>query len=118
MPGMPQQGGMQGYPGHTGAPPNAVSGASSYPGAVQRPVLGPGQMPGLPAAAAPAGFQSPAGSQSAQSQAASQGAAVWTEHTAPDGRKYYFNKATQKSSWSKPPDMQNSKVRALSQAPA
>ena len=26
----------------------------------------------------------------------------WTEHTAPDGRKYYFNKASGKSVWEKP----------------
>ena len=26
----------------------------------------------------------------------------WTEHTAPDGRKYYYNKATKQSSWEKP----------------
>jgi len=26
----------------------------------------------------------------------------WTEHTAPDGRKYYYNKATGKSLWDKP----------------
>ncbi len=27
----------------------------------------------------------------------------WTEHTAPDGRKYYYNKALKQSSWEKPP---------------
>ena len=27
----------------------------------------------------------------------------WTEHTAPDGRKYFFNKASGKSVWEKPP---------------
>lgn len=27
---------------------------------------------------------------------------TWTEHTAPDGRKYYYNKELKKSSWSMP----------------
>ena len=28
---------------------------------------------------------------------------TWTEHTAPDGRKYYYNAVLKKSSWEKPP---------------
>lgn len=29
----------------------------------------------------------------------------WTEHTAPDGRKYYYNNITQESRWEKPDEM-------------
>ena len=29
----------------------------------------------------------------------------WTEHTAPDGRKYYFNNRSKVSSWSKPEEL-------------
>lgn len=29
----------------------------------------------------------------------------WTEHTAPDGRKYFFNSKTKQSSWEKPEEL-------------
>jgi hypothetical protein len=29
----------------------------------------------------------------------------WTEHTAPDGRKYYYNAKLSKSSWEKPDEL-------------
>lgn len=29
----------------------------------------------------------------------------WTEHTAPDGRKYYYNTKLAKSSWEKPEEL-------------
>eukprot|EP00210_Caulerpa_lentillifera_P005018 g4792.t1 len=29
----------------------------------------------------------------------------WTEHTAPNGRKYFFNRRTQESRWEKPPEL-------------
>eukprot|EP00898_Chlorokybus_atmophyticus_P006575 jgi/Chlat1/6919/Chrsp52S06597 len=33
------------------------------------------------------------------------GSSDWTEHTAPDGRKYYFNTRTKQSSWEKPAEL-------------
>ncbi|CAJ0872373.1 296_t:CDS:2 [Entrophospora sp. SA101] len=30
---------------------------------------------------------------------------VWTEHSSPDGRKYYFNSITKQSSWDKPDEL-------------
>ena len=30
----------------------------------------------------------------------------WTEHTAPDGRKYFYNAATKQSTWTKPAELQ------------
>ena len=36
----------------------------------------------------------------------------WTEHTAPDGRHYYFNRKTQVSSWDKPSELQTPEERA------
>ncbi|VDD92162.1 unnamed protein product [Enterobius vermicularis] len=32
---------------------------------------------------------------------------VWSEHTASDGRVYYYNKITKQSSWTKPDDLKN-----------
>lgn len=29
----------------------------------------------------------------------------WSEHVAPDGRKYYYNAETKQSSWTKPPEL-------------
>jgi pre-mRNA-processing factor 40 len=34
----------------------------------------------------------------------------WTEHSAPDGRKYYYNNRTKVSSWSKPEDLMTAEV--------
>lgn len=36
----------------------------------------------------------------------------WTEHTAPDGRIYYFNRKTQVSSWDKPNELQSPEERS------
>lgn len=36
----------------------------------------------------------------------------WTGHVAPNGRTYYYNKATGKTSWEKPAELQSTKVRA------
>lgn len=33
---------------------------------------------------------------------------IWTEHTSPDGRKYYFNSITKQSSWDKPDELKTS----------
>jgi len=30
----------------------------------------------------------------------------WSEHTTPDGKKYYFNSKTQVSTWEKPEELQ------------
>jgi hypothetical protein len=30
---------------------------------------------------------------------------VWSEHTSPDGTKYYYNKVTKKSQWEKPDEL-------------
>lgn len=29
----------------------------------------------------------------------------WTEHTAPDGRRYYYNSLTRESRWEKPEEL-------------
>jgi pre-mRNA-processing factor 40 len=41
----------------------------------------------------------------------------WTEHKAPDGRTYYYNSATRKSSWEKPDALKSAAERLLSQCP-
>lgn len=41
----------------------------------------------------------------------------WTEHCAPDGRKYYYNTVTKQSKWEKPDEMKNEDEILLSQCP-
>jgi len=54
---------------------------------------------GACAAAAPAPAAAPSGG--------------WTEHTAPDGRRYYFHKASGKSAWEKPDELKSVQERAI-----
>lgn len=37
----------------------------------------------------------------------------WTEHTAPDGKKYYYNSETQESVWEKPEEMKDWEVEQI-----
>ncbi len=37
---------------------------------------------------------------------------AWTEHTAPDGRKYYYNSGTKASTYEKPAELLSPQVRA------
>lgn len=87
--------------------PGGVSGASSYPGAMPAPGPGPIHMPGPPRPAQPMPQQPRPAAQPGSTSAAPN---VWTEHTAPDGRKYYYNKALGKSSWDKPAELLSPKV--------
>lgn len=41
----------------------------------------------------------------------------WTEHCAPDGRKYYYNNVTKQSKWEKPDEMKNEDEILLSKCP-
>ena len=34
----------------------------------------------------------------------------WTEHTSPEGKKYYYNSETQESVWEKPQEMKDWEV--------
>lgn len=40
-------------------------------------------------------------------------ASHWTEHTAPNGRKYYYNSLLGKSSWEKPDELKTAEEKAL-----
>lgn len=40
-------------------------------------------------------------------------ASRWTEHTAPNGRKYYYNSLLGKSSWEKPDELKTAEEKAL-----
>lgn len=64
-------------------------------------------MPGPPprAAAPPPAAAAPAPS-----------ASGWTEHTAPDGRKYYFHKGKGVSAWAKPDELKTEEERAATAA--
>ena len=39
------------------------------------------------------------------------GGGGWTEHTAPDGRTYYYHKETGKSAWEKPDELKTAQDR-------
>ncbi len=56
----------------------------------------------LVCSAGPSGPSPMGGTPQRPGAAGGQLAPGWTEHTAPDGRKYYFNKAIGKSAWDKP----------------
>ena len=40
---------------------------------------------------------------------------AWTEHTAPDGRTYYFNAESKTSLWTKPDDLKTEAEVVLEQ---
>lgn len=65
----------------------------------------PGQpMPGMPMAFSipPPGFPPPPAS------------CEWSEHTAPDGRTYYYNNITKQSAWEKPDELKtNAEVQFI-----
>ncbi|ORX60771.1 hypothetical protein BCR36DRAFT_314557 [Piromyces finnis] len=42
---------------------------------------------------------------------------VWTTHTDPNGRKYYYNTETKQSSWEKPDELKTPLEKALSKCP-
>lgn len=64
---------------------------SSFP-----PIIPPFNVP-------PPGFGNFAPPSAPPTTAAPIGAGVeWSEHTAPDGRTYYYNSVTKQSSWQKP----------------
>ncbi|KAL3123820.1 hypothetical protein niasHT_010033 [Heterodera trifolii] len=44
----------------------------------------------------------------------SNGTSVWSQHTADDGRIYYYNKATKVSSWTKPDELKTKEEKELS----
>jgi pre-mRNA-processing factor 40 len=83
-PGMtPRPGGVPGHGAPYGVPPQGMWRPQAQPATTA-----------VPAAAA----QRPA----AHPQQALQVKCEWTEHTAPDGRKYYYNAGTKASVWQKP----------------
>merc|ERR1740117_1498588 len=65
-------------------------------------------IPGLPMPAPP---PRPSAAPSTESTTAI--AADWTEHTAPDGRKYFFHKTRGVSSWEKPEELKTVQERAI-----
>ena len=84
------------------------------PGSMPRPAANgamPSAYPGPPGMAAAQQLRPPAqqGQPAGTSQAAAPAAAAaqkpeWTEHKAPDGRKYWYNARLKVSKWEKPPD--------------
>ncbi len=96
-----------------GAPSGANAGPlGPGPGAFPAGGPGAGGFP-RPAMGGPAAGPGPAGPAAAGGPLAAGGAAKpdWTEHTAPDGRKYYYNSRTKQSSWEKPEELKTPAVR-------
>ena len=96
-------GGMMGGP-----PPPMMGGMPPGMGHPPPPMMGvPPPMMQPPIQPPPAAQQQPppiATAPPASSSAKSNGTG-WEEHTAPDGRTYYYHAATKRSSWDKPPEM-------------
>ncbi|KAK2080569.1 hypothetical protein QBZ16_000423 [Prototheca wickerhamii] len=80
-----------------------------------------GGTPAAPGSVAAAPVAAPAARPAAAAPAFVQAAAApspWSEHVAPDGRKYYYNAETKQSSWTKPPELLTPEERAAAAAAA
>ncbi|KAL4419958.1 hypothetical protein ABPG75_007056 [Micractinium tetrahymenae] len=108
-----------------GAAPGSPAAAAASAAAAVAARLTAGRGAGPPAAAAGpyggGGFAPPAGVPGGFPGAAPGGAPPaakpdWTEHTAPDGRKYYYNSRTKQSSWEKPDELKTPAERAAAAA--
>lgn len=124
VPRPPHPGAMHAAP-YSGAPPQQMAAASPWqqPPPPQQPQLVPPPQAGAARPgqlqqqqAAPAAGQRPGAEHLASSSAPSTSAPAikpdWTEHTAPDGRKYYYNSKTKQSSWQKPAALMSQQVCA------
>jgi len=103
---MPPPGAPYGH--HPGMPPPGVPGQA------------PGQIPGMPSAPQPAvsaPAPAPAVSAAPSATPVKPTTSEWTEHDAPDGRKYYYNTKTGKSAWEKPPELMTDIERADASTP-
>merc|ERR1719400_2048937 len=108
--GGPGPGGMPpwGPPGGAGGPPGAGGPGGppgGPPGGMPPPwMAGPGGPPGGPPGMPPWGMAPPPGAGNAPKPC------KWTEHTAPDGKRYYYNGETQESVWEKPQELKDWEV--------
>jgi len=103
--GMPPPG--MGMPGMMGGPSQGMAQGPSM-----MPLGGPGQQQPPAAAAAPGpGAAGPAA-------AGGKPQSEWTEHTAQDGRKYFFNLKLGKSSWERPEELMSEKEKTDSSGTA
>ena len=101
--GPPQQQQQQVLP-----PPGGMAPPPQLQQQMQPPALGQ-QMQQPQQAAPPAAAVAAA----AASGAAAAPKSAWTEHTAPDGRKYYFNAQTKQSTYEKPQELLQPEVREM-----
>merc|ERR1719178_279091 len=93
-----------GPPGGAGGPPG-TGGPGGPPGGMPPPwMAGPGGPPGGPPGMPPWGMAPPPGAGNAPKPC------KWTEHTAPDGKRYYYNGETQDSVWEKPQELKDWEV--------
>lgn len=101
-PGIPQA--VGGFPGAGFTPQNAAPGMQQQPGQV-RPMQPAGALGSMQAAG---GGPVNTGAGAAKLE--------WSEHTAPDGRKYYYNSRTKQSSWEKPVELVKAQEQAVAGA--
>ncbi|KAL4420342.1 hypothetical protein ABPG77_006149 [Micractinium sp. CCAP 211/92] len=107
-----------------GAPGSPAAAAASAAAAVAARLTASRGGPAPAAAAGPyggGGFVPPAGAPGGFPGGAPGGVPSgpkpdWTEHTAPDGRKYYYNSRTKQSSWEKPEELKTPAERAAAAA--
>ncbi|PVD30953.1 hypothetical protein C0Q70_10229 [Pomacea canaliculata] len=100
---MPSMGGMPGFGGPPNLPPPVFPPVIPPPMAFPPPVY-PGAMPG--------GDMGSAGPMSHVDNKN-----PWGEYKAPDGRTYYYNSVTKKSSWEKPDELKTPTEKLLSACP-
>merc|ERR1712013_785834 len=96
MGGPPPFGGMPPFSG----PPGGPEGPPPPWGMPPWGMPGPGGPPGMP----PWGMGGPG------MPPVGEGMCKWSEHTAPDGKKYYYNAETQESVWEKPQELKDWEV--------
>ncbi|XP_076461336.1 pre-mRNA-processing factor 40 homolog A-like isoform X2 [Babylonia areolata] len=119
--GMPPPGGPPpGFMPPMGGPPMGPGPMQGFNGPPNMPVPPPVFPPGMPP---PMGFPPPMFPGGEMNQgtppppATQENKSPWGEFKAPDGRTYYYNSVTKKSSWEKPDELKTITEKLLSQCP-
>ena len=94
-------------PANFGVPPPGFMPPPGFPGGPPPGMPPPGFPPGM---APPPGFPPPWGMPPGMPPWMAPGGMMpmcdWTEHTSPDGKKYYYNAKTEQSVWEKPKELE------------
>ena len=90
-------------PANFGVPPPGFMPPPGFPGGPPPGMPPPGFPPGM---APPPGFPPPWGMPPWMAPGGMMPMCDWTEHTSPDGKKYFYNAKTQESVWEKPKELE------------